>query len=373
MSLDPSKPLPHEFEEGKLSRYNENVRQKYLTKTELNDKQQQALAAADLDEAENGVYNDALSVDHEEKIVSQYANDSVLLNKTEFREILMNALAGNGSYHKQKFNKAHSRRVDAQFNMPSEMNSNDAGGVERRPKQFDRRKKVSKPIIMPEPSLDAGHAAIGDDQNNARNDDKQMDATYEHQPSANDEAIVYPNETIVKATQLSYDVDRKTSKPISLDAPEVDKLLNEGKLSDSNHTTPLLMDFHLAKHVKWICFLLPFHVLAVWPEENYIVEYSLEYGFLRLSSATRERLKIPIQVVNLDPDKDKCFGDPLSRFILKEFLGYDDLLMASVKVLAEEENNKGYLRYIINRSVQRIAVNAWRDGQLPVVPVMLQY
>lgn len=83
----------------------------------------------------------------------------------------------------------------------------------------------------------------------------------------------------------------------------------------------------------------------MWPEEKYIVEYSLEYGFLRLSSATRERLKIPIHVVNLDPDKDKCFGDPLSRFILKEFLGYDDLLMASVKVLAEEENNKGYLRY----------------------------
>lgn len=73
----------------------------------------------------------------------------------------------------------------------------------------------------------------------------------------------------------------------------------------------------------------------------------MEYGFLRLSSATRERLKIPIQVVNLDPDKDECFGDPLSRFILKEFLGYDDLLMASVKVLAEEENNKGYLRYAI--------------------------
>lgn len=51
-----------------------------------------------------------------------------------------------------------------------------------------------------------------------------------------------------------------------------------------------------------------------------------------------------MHVVNLDPDKDKCFGDALSRFILKEFLGYDDLLMASVKVLAEQEDNKGYLR-----------------------------
>lgn len=92
-------------------------------------------------------------------------------------------------------------------------------------------------------------------------------------------------------------------------------------------------------HILYFCISS-----IVWPEENYIVEYSLEYGYLRLSSATRERLKIPIKIVNLDPDKDKCFGDPLSRFILKEFLGYDDLLMASVKVLAEEENNKGYLR-----------------------------
>lgn len=95
----------------------------------------------------------------------------------------------------------------------------------------------------------------------------------------------------------------------------------------------------------------------MWPEENYIVEYSLEYGFLRLSSATRERLKIPIQVVNLDPDKDKCFGDPLSRFILKEFLGYDDLLMASVKVLAEEENNKGYLRYGNNETFNKQSIS----------------
>lgn len=84
--------------------------------------------------------------------------------------------------------------------------------------------------------------------------------------------------------------------------------------------------------------------LAVWPEENYIVEYSLEYGFLRLSSETRARLKIPVHTVNLNPDKDKCFGDGLSRFILREFLGYDDLLMASVKILAEKEDNKGYLR-----------------------------
>lgn len=81
-----------------------------------------------------------------------------------------------------------------------------------------------------------------------------------------------------------------------------------------------------------------------WSEDRYLVEYSLEYGFLRLSDETRKRLNIPVCSVELNPDKDACFGDSLSRRILRDFLGYDDLLMASVKVLAEQEDNKGYLR-----------------------------
>lgn len=43
----------------------------------------------------------------------------------------------------------------------------------------------------------------------------------------------------------------------------------------------------------------------------------------------------------IDPDKEKCFGDAFSRFLLKEFLGYDDVLMSSIKRLAEFEDNKG--------------------------------
>ena len=82
----------------------------------------------------------------------------------------------------------------------------------------------------------------------------------------------------------------------------------------------------------------------VWPEEEYIVEYSLEYGFLRLTPATRQRLNIPVMIVTLDPSNDRCFGDALSRFILDEFLGYDDILMGSIKSIAEKEDNKGYLR-----------------------------
>jgi len=82
----------------------------------------------------------------------------------------------------------------------------------------------------------------------------------------------------------------------------------------------------------------------IFLEDGYIVEYSLEYGFLRLSPAARQRLNIPVKIVTLDPLNDKCFGDAFSRLILDEFLGYDDLLMASIKTLAEHEDNKGFLR-----------------------------
>ena len=85
-------------------------------------------------------------------------------------------------------------------------------------------------------------------------------------------------------------------------------------------------------------------IVKVWPEEEYIVEYSLEYGFLRLSPATRQKLNLTVQILVLDPSKNACFGDSFSQFILQNFLGYDDVLMSSIKSLAENEDNKGYLR-----------------------------
>lgn len=94
-----------------------------------------------------------------------------------------------------------------------------------------------------------------------------------------------------------------------------------------------------------------------WHDDEYIVEYSLEYGFLRLTPKTRDRLKIPVQIVTLDPGKDECFGDAFSRLVLDEFLGYDDLLMASVKSLAEQEDNKGYLRFGNKKKSRKKYVN----------------
>lgn len=105
--------------------------------------------------------------------------------------------------------------------------------------------------------------------------------------------------------------------------------------------------------------LIFFLLILVWPDDQYIVEYSLEYGFLRLSAATRLRLKIPVHVIVLDPQKDECFGDAFSRFILSEFLGYDDLLMTSVKVLAEQEDNKGYLRNVVTGEHYRFVSMWW--------------
>ncbi|XP_064477233.1 membralin-like [Ornithodoros turicata] len=86
---------------------------------------------------------------------------------------------------------------------------------------------------------------------------------------------------------------------------------------------------------------------AVWPQNEYIVEYALEYGLLRLSPATRQRLNISVKIVTLDPVNNPCFGDWFSRLLLENFLGYDDILMASLKNLAEKEDNKGYVRNVV--------------------------
>ncbi|XKL68586.1 hypothetical protein PGB90_004077 [Kerria lacca] len=99
-------------------------------------------------------------------------------------------------------------------------------------------------------------------------------------------------------------------------------------------------------------------VRAVWPEEEYIVEFSLEYGFLRLSPQIRQKMNIPVKIVTLDPTKDVCFGDRISRFILEHFIGYDDLLMVSIKTLAEKENNKGFLRNVVTGEHYRF-VTLW--------------
>lgn len=91
------------------------------------------------------------------------------------------------------------------------------------------------------------------------------------------------------------------------------------------------------------------------------VEYSLQYGFLRLSDELRQKHAVPVMTVRLDPDADACFGDRLGRTLLREFLGYDDALMTSVKVLAEREDNRGFLRNSVTGDHFRF-VSMWSRG-----------
>lgn len=95
----------------------------------------------------------------------------------------------------------------------------------------------------------------------------------------------------------------------------------------------------------------------VWTDP-YVVEYSLEYGLLRLSEEMRQYYKVPVMRVTLQPETDTCFGDPLARFMLNHYLGYDDVLIGSIKRLAEQENNRGYVRNVVTGEHFRF-VNVW--------------
>lgn len=101
----------------------------------------------------------------------------------------------------------------------------------------------------------------------------------------------------------------------------------------------------------------PFLLLPVW-NEPYIIEYSLEYGLLRLSEDMRSHYRVPMMTVTLCPSKDACFGDSFARFLLHNFLGYDDVLIGSIKKLAEGEDNRGYVRNVITGEHYRF-VNVW--------------
>ncbi|GFU00557.1 membralin [Nephila pilipes] len=85
----------------------------------------------------------------------------------------------------------------------------------------------------------------------------------------------------------------------------------------------------------------------VWHHEKYIIEYSLEYGFLRLSSSARQNTTVKVHTVVLDPFKDQCFGNQFSRFLLKYVLGYGDILMGSLRYLVDRDENKGYVRNVV--------------------------
>ena len=69
--------------------------------------------------------------------------------------------------------------------------------------------------------------------------------------------------------------------------------------------------------------------------------YNCQRLFLYHAHTAVHKILFEYIFVIADPATCECFGDSFSRFLLDEFLGYDDVLMSSVKQLAEHEDNKG--------------------------------
>ncbi|GBM74272.1 Membralin [Araneus ventricosus] len=85
----------------------------------------------------------------------------------------------------------------------------------------------------------------------------------------------------------------------------------------------------------------------MWHQDKYIIEYSLEYGFLRLSPGARQNTSVKVHTVVLDPYNDECFGNQFSRFLLKYILGYSDILMGSLRYLVDRDEYKGFVRNVV--------------------------
>lgn len=200
--MDPSKPLPHEFEEGKLSRYNDNIRQKYLNNVEIATGEQQL--------------NEVVT-EHEAKIVSQYAdaNDSVILNKTEFREILMSALNINNV---------------TSSNLPKSNSISSISGIGRVNNAQNSDSNRLNDIKSPE--IKASYEPIASSPPSPPSPPPPPPSTAATATTTTTDDVIYLNQTIEKSSSQTpiSDAQKKTN-PISLDTPEVDKLLNEGNFT----------------------------------------------------------------------------------------------------------------------------------------------
>uniref|UniRef100_A0A915D3A3 Uncharacterized protein n=1 Tax=Ditylenchus dipsaci TaxID=166011 RepID=A0A915D3A3_9BILA len=108
------------------------------------------------------------------------------------------------------------------------------------------------------------------------------------------------------------------------------------------------------------------------PAFAYVVEYSLHYGLLKLSPSMRQEYAIPSMLVQLDSESDECFGDWKSKFLMRYLTGFEDIIMSSVRSLAENETEKGYLRDMISgEHYHFISMGISRVSYLTALLVML--
>ncbi|CAH8640926.1 unnamed protein product [Schistosoma bovis] len=113
---------------------------------------------------------------------------------------------------------------------------------------------------------------------------------------------------------------------------------------------------------------------ALNTNESYIIEYALEYGFLRLSPRARNRLNVTVKLIVLDPETNPCFGSKLSRFLMEEFLGYEDLLIGSVKYLSASEGLKGYVVNVMSGQHYKLVISQMsRSSYFAAALIMLLF
>ena len=79
-------------------------------------------------------------------------------------------------------------------------------------------------------------------------------------------------------------------------------------------------------------------------------------------------------LVTLDPNRDECFGTGFNKFVLDEFLGYNEILMLSIKNIAEKEKNKGFVRNAVTGEHFRF-VSSWmaRSSYVAALLIMILF
>ncbi|PIO58188.1 hypothetical protein TELCIR_20382, partial [Teladorsagia circumcincta] len=70
---------------------------------------------------------------------------------------------------------------------------------------------------------------------------------------------------------------------------------------------------------------------------EYRVEYSLLYGILRLPVSFRHKHNITTLWARIDADSE-CFGDTFSRRVMRAVVGFEDVVMASLRALAQNSS-----------------------------------
>lgn len=155
----------------------------------------------------------------------------------------------------------------------------------------------------------------------------------------------------------------------ALPVPKVNYDLNKKEIPKSTVETGISPAYKLIKEA-----ISELQLFSRVFEDNYIIEYSLEYGFLRLSPQTRQKLNITVMLVTLDPNRDECFGTGFNKFVLDEFLGYNEILMLSIKNIAEKEKNKGFVRNAVTGEHFRF-VSSWmaRSSYVAALLIMILF